>query len=281
MKRTSDLNKRHGMKEFGSVHGATQEVRINRLENRLTPQVPFPHRHDFYHLMLVTQGRGWHEIDFRKYPVRPGQIFVMKPGQVHSWKLSADTAGFVIEFGELSESASAAARSGADRFDLSKKSKAWLSLLRITEQMLEEYEGRLMGFEESLRHYLVPFFVELSRLTPEAHAARTEQDPTLGRFLELIEQNYRKEHRVSFYSEKMRITPKALTMRAMRGLGKSARAMIQERSLLECKRLLAYSDLTSAEIGATLGFEDPNYFSRFFKRMTGSTPMAFRKACRR
>ncbi|MEL6134415.1 MAG: helix-turn-helix domain-containing protein, partial [Bacteroidota bacterium] len=59
--------------------------------------------------------------------------------------------------------------------------------------------------------------------------------------------------------------------------GKSAGNLIRERILLEIKRKLLHEDKTMAEISSELHFEDQAYFSRFFKRYTGQSPLAFRK----
>jgi AraC-like DNA-binding protein len=256
------------MHEFGTVLGVGHGVRVNRLEKRLTPLVPFPHRHDFYHLVIVTAGKGWHEIDFHRYPVQPLQAFFMKPGQVHSWKLSKGTTGYIVEFGNDATD-SRTFTEIPDQISLPR-------LPALVNLMLEEYENQLKGFETSLQHYVAALMIELSRSVREKKTDHAAADPVLDRFLELVEEHFRKKHRVEFYAKTLRTTPKAITMRASRSLGRSARSVIQERCLLEAQRLLAYSNLTIAEIGYELGFEDPNYFSRFFKTMSHSSPGAFR-----
>ena len=58
--------------------------------------------------------------------------------------------------------------------------------------------------------------------------------------------------------------------------GKSAGTLVQDRLVLEAQRLLIYTNATSSMVAYELGFKDPSYFSRFFKRRTGLSPMAFR-----
>jgi AraC-like DNA-binding protein len=60
----------------------------------------------------------------------------------------------------------------------------------------------------------------------------------------------------------------------------SAGAIVRQRRLLDAKRLLSHSDLSVSEIGYRLGFQDPSYFSRFFRKSTGSAPAEFREAIR-
>ncbi|MCW3108623.1 MAG: transcriptional regulator, AraC family, partial [Segetibacter sp.] len=55
-----------------------------------------PHKHNFYVSVLFTRGRGIHEIEFNKYDVQPGKVFMMAPGQVHSWQFSNDIDGYIF-----------------------------------------------------------------------------------------------------------------------------------------------------------------------------------------
>ena len=55
-----------------------------------------PHKHDFYLLILFTKGHGTHDVDFIRYKIKPGMVFMLSPGQVHSWKLSDDIDGYIF-----------------------------------------------------------------------------------------------------------------------------------------------------------------------------------------
>ena len=59
--------------------------------------------------------------------------------------------------------------------------------------------------------------------------------------------------------------------------GRSPGHILRQEIALEAKRLLIHSELTAAEIGFKLGFDDPSYFGRFFKRESGLSPTAFRQ----
>jgi len=58
----------------------------------------FPHRHDFYHLILFSHGGGSHSIDFQRFTISPYQVYFMAPGQVHGWDFEGDVDGYVINF---------------------------------------------------------------------------------------------------------------------------------------------------------------------------------------
>src|SRR5690606_29780624 len=58
----------------------------------------FPHRHNFYQMVLFLSGEGSHEIDFKQYPIERGQVYFMGPGQVHSWMFQGDMKGYIVNF---------------------------------------------------------------------------------------------------------------------------------------------------------------------------------------
>src|SRR5690606_41760302 len=69
------------------------EIYLSRNDNLV-----FPHRHNFYQLVLFLSGEGDHEIDFKRYDIVPGQVYFMGPGQVHSWNFLSPMTGYIINF---------------------------------------------------------------------------------------------------------------------------------------------------------------------------------------
>jgi len=273
------------MHAFGVVSGLTKQLRISRLENRLNPAVPFPHKHDFYHLVFITSGSGWHEIDFRRHEVRAGRVFIMKSAQVHSWTMARQTKGYVIEFiDETLATPDPAFRRlkklmprSPDVCDVARPD--WLKATALCDLMMSEYEAQAQGFEVAITSLLAALLTILAR-APEMMPAVDVEQGLVAKFKTLIEAHFRSQHAVEFYAERLGLGAKALTMRIARATGRSARALIQERCLLESKRLLAYSDLTISTIAAELGFEDPGYFARFFRKKATVSPGSFRATAR-
>ena len=64
------------------------------------PNLHFPHKHSFYHLVYFSGGSGSHSIDFVQFPVRAGQLYFMAPGQVHSWDFDVQPDGYIVNFSE-------------------------------------------------------------------------------------------------------------------------------------------------------------------------------------
>ena len=79
-------------------------------------------------------------------------------------------------------------------------------------------------------------------------------------------------------AKRLGVTPGHLTWLTRRALGLSAGELIRTRLLAEARRRLLYSDRPACDIAHELGFEDPSYFGRFFRRGTGKSPQRFRQA---
>ena len=282
----STLQKLYPMQDFGVVPSLHTPLRIQRFEDRLQPLVPFPHKHNFYHLVIVTAGRGWHEIDFHRYPLEKGRVYFMKPAQVHAWVVDKGSRGYVIEFEEniLSLHPSFATvlqqvvQTLPDSFVLN--TSAFNKVKDDCEVLLAEYVEKPASYEISLTMLLFLLLLNFSRLE------KKRQVPFMGnsfaqKFFMLLEENFRSQHEVAFYAKKLNMTAKALTMKLHRLTGKAARTLILERALLESKRLLAYSDLSIEQIAEVLGYTDANYFARYFRSKVRKTPSAFRQQAKK
>jgi AraC family transcriptional activator of pobA len=96
-------------------------------------------------------------------------------------------------------------------------------------------------------------------------------------FRALVEQHYKEGVPVARYADLLRVTPVRLNRLCLKLADKSAFDIIQDRLMLEACRKLTYAPSSVASIAYELGFQDPAYFSRAFKRHTGLTPKAFRE----
>lgn len=272
----------HSIDSFGILKVSLSSIRIEKLEDRIKPGVPFPHKHDFFQVMLVTSGRGFHQIDFEKHKVTAGQMFLMKPGQMHSWELGKTVKGYIVEFNTQSLNAFKESAALIDDFSLSpdaytfQHKKNFNEIIELTKMMINEFEKQREMHDLCLQGLLTSFLVQIIR----SYQSNLKQHKTLSiieKFKDLLEKNFKQAHSVEFYAHELNISPKALTMQFSRSLGKPPSALIQERLLLEAKRFLSFSQLSIADIGYELGFEDANYFSRFFRKHMKMTPARFRK----
>jgi AraC-like DNA-binding protein len=95
-------------------------------------------------------------------------------------------------------------------------------------------------------------------------------------FQKLIDKHFNQNKSVSFYAGELNITPNYLNMLCKKQFGRSAGEMITSRLILEAKRLLYHTDSDISQIAFDLGYEDPSYFTRTFKKVEKRTPTEFR-----
>jgi AraC family transcriptional activator of pobA len=272
----------HSIDSFGILKVSLSSIRIEKLEDRIKPRVPFPHRHDFFQIILITAGSGQHQIDFNRHKVVSNQIFIMKPGQMHSWELSKGVKGYVVEFNHQSLNLSTANSELINQFSLSpdvhhfRHKHDFQMLIKLSEIMMTEFKAQREMHDLCLQSYLLSFVIQIIR-SDERRVKQEKIITIIENFKQLLENNFKEAHTVGFYSQRLGVSSKALTMQLSRSIGKPPRVLIQERILLESKRYLAFSGLSIADIGYKLGFEDANYFTRFFRLHEKQTPAQFRK----
>lgn len=244
-----------------------------------------PHKHDFYLFFLFTSGKGVHEVDFERYPVKPGSVFLLQPGQMHSWTLSKDTDGFVFfhtkEFydrafttGSISDYPFYSSLNTTPTLQL--EGKAYATLRGYLKEICAEYIK-----EEKLKfrklHALVNLvYIELSRLY--ANAAITFRENYLSRlraFETLIDIHFKDVKYARDYAAMMSISEKHLNRISQTCVHKTSSDLISARIILEAKRMLMHSRLSVKQVGDALGYKDKSYFTRFFKKHTGETPLEF------
>lgn len=97
-------------------------------------------------------------------------------------------------------------------------------------------------------------------------------------FKDLLENQFRKQKLVSNYARQISVTEKRLNQATTKVLDKSPKQMIDERIMLEAKRLLAHTNESVKKIGFELGFDEPTNFIKFFRKHLHSTPVEFRES---
>jgi len=94
----------------------------------------------------------------------------------------------------------------------------------------------------------------------------------------LVEANFKSQHSVNFYAQQLNKSPKTLSNLFPQYYQKTPLQIIQDRIITEARRLLSYTEMPVKQVTYELGFEDPAYFSNFFKRYTSLSPADFRKS---
>ncbi len=141
-----------------------------------------------------------------------------------------------------------------------------------------EIEDHIQG--EMLRVLLKRLLIKSTRLLrTKMNQSELEDDKVdiIRRFNILVEENFKTKHAVSDYADMLSKSPKTISSLFKKYNKKTPLTFINERILLEAKRLLLFSDKTATEIAYELGYREPAHFSKFFKNKTGSSPIEFKK----
>jgi len=246
------------------------------------------HRHDYYKLGLITAGRGTLSADFTDYPIRTPMLIQFAPGVVHGWRPSAIPRGYAINFERRffgDDARGQTTLAGAPIFCVHSGPKAiplnsaQFSLFEgLARSMSREWNAQGTGHLSALRSYLRIWLIEANRIAEALQPSRWNDRGTAltNEFLCLVGQDFRSQSSVSYYAQRLKVTPSHLNETVRRTLGKTAGQVIRERILLEAQRLLRHSELSVSEVAYHLEFEDPSYFARFFRKLTGQAPAAFR-----
>lgn len=267
--------------------GLHQEVMIEGLAEYLVRNVNlvFPHRHNFYHFVLFTSGKGSHTIDFERFEIEPWQIYFMSPGQIHTWEFEGEMQGYVVNFQKdlfkniLQRSeylSSLSFFSGLVRDEVFVVKESDRSLVLDILQRLHANTSNI-DFVGSSLFYLFNLLNQ-GRVPSFSIEANAYNHTLLYNFLSLIESNFKSLRLPKEYAALLYITPNHLNALCKELLGHSAGEVIRDRVILEAKRLLVIRDYSVSEIAYELNFNDNSYFTKFFKKAMGMTPEEFRKS---
>ncbi len=249
-----------------------------------------PHKHSTYIAVLFTKGKGEHQIDYTTYPVKPGSLFLLQPGQVHCWKLSKDADGYVFfhtkEFYDsifvnrkLHDFPFFFLDSNEPVIYCSKKELD--TVVPIFEEINQEHKSELPLVKSKLGTLVDLLYINLSRYylnNQDIHPANSSAYLKVQKLQRLIDAHFRTDKLPKAYAEKMHMTTRHLGRLCQELLNKTTTELIAERLIIEAKRMLTHSDLTIAAVSEQLGFEDYSYFIRFFKKHVGLSPKQFQQA---
>lgn len=236
-------------------------------------------RGDFHVLAIIERGRGSVAIDFTTSILEPQTVLWIRPGVVHRWIDIADVAGDVVLFVPTApvQSTRALVDGPATAQCWRMPQDTWpliTAAVRHLRLELRPDSPPRAGTDEVPNLLLSALLI---RVAPPGAPARHGND-TFHRFRNLVEQGFREQHDVGHYARALGYDPRTVSRAAHRATGRSAKAYLEERVLLEAKRLLAHDELSPTRCADRLGFTDAANFSAFFLHHSGVRPGTWQKA---
>ncbi len=249
------------------------------------------HRTDFYQILWFMKGDLTHIVDFEPIKIEPDTMLFLNKNIVQKFDSNGDYNGTVILFTE-----NFFCRTQEDVQFLKNNIlfNDFLSVPKINISQVQKDFEQLFGLLQAefnsdnqsdnssilqglLRTLLL--YSERERRTQGFREVKKDiHFDYVVAFKDSLETKFKREKTVKIYANQLHITPKKLNQSTKRVLGKSPKQIIDERVILEAKRLIAHTNDSIKEIGFSLGFDEPTNFIKFFKNHQQITPFEFRES---
>ena len=240
------------------------------------------HRDEYHLFFLQEKGTTHIEIDFHKYEIKPSSVVYIHPNQVHRlgafenvtlsfWAISNENLN--AEYLKILEDITP-----AKPLPLTKEAFEMIfQAVALSIQLSERNHDKL--FHSLLKDSCNTII----GLVTAQYLALAESTGSLSRFelmtkafKAILERNFMAAKKPTEYARSLNISSSYLNECVKNTTGFPVSYHIQQRIILEAKRLLCYSDKTVKEIASELGYDDYPYFSRLFSKITRMTPLTFR-----
>ncbi|MEL6639326.1 MAG: helix-turn-helix domain-containing protein [Bacteroidota bacterium] len=266
-------------------------VRLEELlDRKIDHSLTQTHKIAFFNILVITHGRGTHNIDFGAYPYQRGTLLTIRKDQLQRFSRAPDVEGYLLLFTEDFLASHYGKTEVLRAFHLFNEQLASpkidlepdefeeiLELVSIIQQDYYRAEDEFsIGIIRSALHLLV---MKLFRFKArrEGKLTRSHYLDEFLRLQQLIEGHCFATKKALDYARMMNRTTKTLNNICRTVLGKSAKALIDDILITQIKRLLINTQLSITEVAYTAGFEEPTNFYKYFKRHVRSSPEAFRR----
>jgi AraC family transcriptional regulator, transcriptional activator of pobA len=250
------------------------------------------HRHrNLFQVLLIEKGGGEMRFETETVAFSAPAAILVPATTAHGFRFTPQiTDGWVVSFtedvadaiGDQSGEALARLKAAAvDPLVPLASAAAARRLAVLCADLNEEASLAREGYRLAMRGLLALIAIEVVRLaasrTRSGSVTLARADAQVDALRRLVDAHFRKERLLSFYAEKLAMTSDRLNDHVKRASGVTAGHLIRQRVLTEAKRQLVFSNQPIHEIAYDLAFSDPSHFTRFFRKVTGMTPQAFRE----
>lgn len=246
-----------------------------------------PVRSTTHTLIFLTEGEAVMNIGSSTYTIHKDECLAVPAGQVFSFSNFDVNKGYLCNFhndiligkfgkNELLNEFEFLHIWGNPRIPLGPKTGEFV--LPLFKRLLLDYSENGLKNYDLIQSYFMALLCEInSAYRSVFHSTPVQAVKITKRFKELLFSEIRTNHSVAEYASLLHITPNHLNKTIKAVTGKSPTDWIDEAVILEAKVLLYQSSFSIQEVATEVGFADPSYFSRFFRKKEGITPVQFRK----
>lgn len=261
------------------------------LQRGLDHDIDKNHLVKFYIIFFVYEGEGYHTIDFTDYNYKKGTVLLIRKDQVHKFFNSTNVKGYLLIFTEefiISHLNRMEALKSMQLFNDSlsfpkiefNNKEEFSDFTILIKHMESEYHTKddfSIGITRSVLHIVITKLFRIKTKTGHLVGQKKYMSQFLA-FQKLVEEDAFKSKKVQYYAKKLDISTKTLNSIANDVVNISAKSFIDERAIMQIKRLLISTDYSIKEIAYTAGFSDSTNFFKYFKKFTNSSPEVFRQS---
>lgn len=244
------------------------------------------HYHDrFYQMHIILSGTTHVHLDDKHYTNEGITLFFTPPAVPHSFVTEASSKGYVLTMQQQLVWRLLEMESGHNSIMIDQMSAFCTNvpkgsaLLRLLLLLNNELETSAIMKERATQSLLQLILIEVMRLENKNHNESTKRSVDVSvfhSFNHLVENHYREHWSLADYAQEMGVSVSRLNDICRRVSGLSSKKIIIERLMQEARRALQFTSLSISEIGYDLGFRDPAYFARFFKKYSDVTASEYR-----
>jgi len=245
-----------------------------------------PHRHTYYQMIWFKEA-GQHYVDYELHEYPANSIFLLNKGQVHYFCHHADNDGLLYHFDEIFLLKGNQSYNNRIQYKLFSEignpylvmDQGTIDILEYTTPILQnEIAQKKYGYRELIFSMIQTLILNIERLKASSNRsiARLDNDLDIAMdFKKLIVTHMDEFPSLQQYADLLFISTKKLTSACKKYLHTTPANVISQRKVLEAKRLLSNQRISIKEVAFALGFDQPTYFTKYFKKHTGSTPKEF------
>ncbi len=230
-----------------------------------------------FQIIFLFDGKARVQLDHVASEAAAPCAIIVPSGTVHAFGFQPHAHGYVLTVAESEFSAPQSLASGV--IDLSGVPGEASRMALLLAEIQTEFRAQAAGVAAALEGLVGALFVLVGRRSAAGHDGdprSRRRSETFGRFRSLVEAHFTEHRPVGYYAQALHMTESRLNRLCRATIGKSALEIVNDRLLLEAQRKLTHIAAPVSVLAYELGFADPAYFWRFFKKHAGLTPSQFR-----